>query len=90
MCGTKIVKENIQDRFRKTLSKLIQYKALTKTIDQLLTSGVGQLHNSKRMRYFQELDYAYSHRLNWKVYIQLLNDLYDIFKATPKENVRCA
>ena len=39
------------------------------------------------MIFFQELDYAYSHKLNWKIYIQLLNDLYEIFKATPNENV---
>eukprot|EP00944_MAST-04C_sp_MAST-4C-sp1_P015930 g15930.t1 len=85
----KVAKENIQGSFsKKTLSKLIQYKALTKTIDQLLTSESGTDEQLEAYEiFFQELDYAYSHRLNWKVYIQLLNDLYDIFKATPKENI---
>eukprot|EP00943_MAST-04B_sp_MAST-4B-sp1_P009945 g9945.t1 len=88
----KVAKEQIHGTFsKKTLSKLIQYKALTKTIDQLL-----KLENGSKMvpaqveayeTFFQELDYAYSHRLNWKIYVQLLNDLYEIFKATPKANV---
>ena len=86
----KLAKENIQGSSKKTLSKLIQYKA-TKTIDQLLTSESGTVAQLEAYEiFFQELDYAYSHRLNWKVYIQLLNDLYDIFKATPKKMSVCA
>ena len=87
----KVAKEQIHGSFsKKTLSKLIQYKALTKTIDQLLALKGSNMVPAQTEAYeifFQELDYAYSHRLNWKIYIQLLNDLYEIFKATPKENV---
>ena len=88
----KLAKENIQGSFsKKTLSKLIQYKALAKTIDQLLALESGNTLTPAQIEayetFFQELDYAYSHRLNWKIYVQLLNDLYEIFKATPKANV---
>ena len=94
----KVAKEQIHGSFsKKTISKLIQYKALTKTIDQLLVNDTLSSSSPKNVLtptqadayeiFFQELDYAHSHKLNWKIYIQLLNDLYEIFKATPNENV---
>eukprot|EP00943_MAST-04B_sp_MAST-4B-sp1_P005595 g5595.t1 len=88
----KVAKEQVHGSFsKKTLSKLIQYKALAKTIDQLLALESGNTLTPAQIEayetFFQELDYAYSHRLNWKIYVQLLNDLYEIFKATPKANV---
>jgi len=93
----KVAKEQIHGSFsKKTLSKLIQYKALTKTIGQLLIhhqndntppSSLTLTQTNAYEIFFEELDYAHSHKLDWKIYIQLLNDLFEVFKATPKGNV---